>query len=119
MNNYFLLNLLLLCFQLSFAQERIIHGKVTDSAGSPIPYANIFIEKTKTQSATDLDGNYAIKINSSSYLIFSYLGFKSQKIAADKEKINVVLEMDHSKLLEELPYIPHIRKKKTQKIKVQ
>ncbi|WP_289658903.1 carboxypeptidase-like regulatory domain-containing protein [Flavobacterium panacagri] len=121
MKNWSIILFFLLFWQLSFTQQKIICGTVTDSTGTPIPYANILIQgvKTKTTSTTDFDGNYTVKINPNSNLIFSYVGFKTQKVAADKEEINVVLEIDPTKLLDELPYTPDLRKKKTQKIKVQ
>ncbi|MDY8134255.1 SusC/RagA family TonB-linked outer membrane protein [Aquimarina sp. 2201CG5-10] len=85
---------MVLVMQLSFAQEKVISGNVSDSFGAPIPGVNIFIkERTDVGTQTDFDGNYTIKADAQDVLVFSYLGFVSQEIPVEgKDVINVNLE---------------------------
>lgn len=84
---------LILFSQLSFAQDRIVRGVVNDSTGLPIPGVHILIEGTKKYTETNFDGNYAIKINSGQFLVFSYVGMNPRRISADQNEIDVILQM--------------------------
>ena len=84
--------LLVLIAQLTFAQERVVTGVVSDNAGLPLPGASVLIKGTKTATQTDFDGKYSIKATPSQVLIFSYIGMKNQEITASASKINVKLQ---------------------------
>ncbi len=80
------------------AQQATIMGGVTGSNGEPLIGANIIIESTTTGTATDLDGRYRLtNLRSGDYtLIFSYVGYQSQKIsvsisAGESKELNVRL----------------------------
>lgn len=77
--------------QLISAQERVVHGVVKDSLGSPIPGVNIVVKGTSIEAQTDLDGLFKIKARSSDTLNFSFTGMKDQKVLVDKTEINVIL----------------------------
>jgi hypothetical protein len=47
--------------QLTFAQERVVTGVVSDNAGMPIPGVSVLVKGTKFGTNTDFDGKYAIK----------------------------------------------------------
>ena len=54
-----LLNLSLLLAINSYAQERVVSGKVTSQDdGSPIPGVNVLVKGTTTGTATDAEGKY-------------------------------------------------------------
>ncbi len=78
-------------------EEKVITGKVT-SADSPegLPGVNVSIEGTTTGTITDIDGNYSIEVPSDdAVLVFSYIGFISQKITVgDRSLINVTMAAD-------------------------
>ncbi len=70
-----------------------ISGTVSDEKGLSIPGANIAVVGSKTLTSTDFDGKYTIDVPANSTLVFSFIGFNSQKIAVDgKSTINVVLK---------------------------
>ena len=83
---------------LSFGQERTIYGNVVSKEdGLPLPGATVIVDETyyTKGTATDLDGNYSLKnVTQNDTLVFSYVGMKTQKIRADKDTINVVLQED-------------------------
>ena len=75
--------LLLISVQIS-SQSSTIKGKVSDATNNEsIPFANIYIEETKSGVATDLEGNYQIKnLNPGLYtLTCSFVGYESKSIA--------------------------------------
>ncbi|MNQ34258.1 TonB-dependent Receptor Plug Domain protein [compost metagenome] len=96
--NGFLVLLLVLVAQLTFAQERSVSGIVSDNAGLPLPGVSVLVKGTKNGTQTDFDGKYSIKASSSQVLIFSYIGMKTQEIAASASTVNVKLKDDSVEL---------------------
>ncbi|MDD2822344.1 MAG: TonB-dependent receptor plug domain-containing protein, partial [Flavobacterium sp.] len=90
--NGFLVLLVVLVAQLTFAQERSVSGVVSDNAGLPLPGVSVLVKGTKTGAQTDFDGKYSIKASSSQVLIFSYIGMKTQEITASSTNLNVKLK---------------------------
>lgn len=93
---------LFLCIQNLLAQELNVHGTVKDSDGVPIPNVNVTEEGTSNGVATDFDGNYDITVkNESATLVFTYVGFKDEKIQVDGQKdIDIDMQEDSEALSE-------------------
>ncbi|MDY0780001.1 vWA domain-containing protein [Tenacibaculum sp. IB213877] len=92
--------LLLTVSMVSQAQEKIIKGIVSDVAG-PLPGVSILVEGTTNGTETDFDGNYQIKAEKGSVLVFSFVGMKTVRKKVGKSTvINVLMEEDS--LLEEV-----------------
>jgi TonB-linked SusC/RagA family outer membrane protein len=91
--------LVALSIQLTFAQERVVAGVVSDNTGLPIPGVSISVKGTKTSMQTDFDGKYSIKVLPSQVLVFSYLGMKTQEVLASSTTLNIKL-LDESVQLE-------------------
>lgn len=96
--NGFLVLLVVLVAQLTFAQERAVSGTVSDNAGLPLPGVSVLVKGTKSGTQTDFDGKYSIKATSSQVLIFSYIGMKTQEITASSTAVNVNLKDDSVQL---------------------
>jgi len=78
-----------------------INGRITDSAGEPLPGVNIVIKGTSTGTTSDFDGNYRLEVEQGATLVFSYIGYQSQDIAVTSQStLNVTLEVDYSQLEE-------------------
>jgi hypothetical protein len=79
---------------------KIVTGKVTDSAGSPIPGVTILIEGTTNGTITDGNGKYTISnVTETSTLKYSFVGMKTQlAVIGKKTSLNVVLEDANIKL---------------------
>ncbi|WP_165500488.1 SusC/RagA family TonB-linked outer membrane protein [Pedobacter psychroterrae] len=77
-----------------------IRGRVVDNQGYPLSDVSVILKGTKVGTATDIDGNYIIKVpDPNSVLIFSYVGFKTQEMPVkEQNRINVVMEMGISNL---------------------
>lgn len=89
---------LALIAQLTFAQERAVSGTVSDNTGMPLPGVSVLVKGTKTGTQTDFDGKYTIKASSNQVLIFSYIGMKTQEVAATSSTVNVKLKDDSVEL---------------------
>lgn len=83
-------------------KERTITGQVSDDMG-PLIGVNVLIKGTSIGCITDLDGNFALTTTEANPVVqFSYVGYKTQEIAAKGQgAINVMLESD-SQLVEEV-----------------
>ena len=84
--------------QVTFAQQKIVSGTVSDDLGS-LPGVSVLIKGTTTGVQTDFDGKFKVNSKKGDVLIFSYLGYKTvQKIVDDSSVINVSLVSDSSSL---------------------
>lgn len=80
-------------FSLSgFAQSIVVTGTVTD-AGGPLPGVSVLIENTTNGTTTNMDGQYTLKANKGDVLVFSFVGYDTEKRTIGSENvINVVLK---------------------------
>ncbi len=96
--NGFLTLLLVLLTQITFAQDRTVSGVVTDGSGLPIPGVNVLVKGTQTGTQTDFDGKFKIAASQGQKLVFSFLGMKTQEVAASSTSINVKMQDDSVQL---------------------
>lgn len=84
------------------AQNLTVTGTVTDNMGTVIG-VSIQVEGTSNGCITDMDGNYTLSnVPANATLVFSYIGYQTQKVAVNgKTKIDVKLAED-SQLLQEV-----------------
>ena len=81
--------------QLSFAQEKVISGTVTDQSGLPLPGVNILVKGTSSGTQTDFDGNYSISAATGQTLVFTYIGQKPvSKTVSAASTIDVQMQDD-------------------------
>lgn len=113
MKSKLLLFTFLLLSAFSFAQDVQITGQVTEAAtGMPIPGANVAVKNAAIAVATDLDGNYSIKVPKGGTLVFSFIGFETvEKTVNDSGKVTVALK-EATKTLEEVVVIGYGSQKK-------
>ena len=94
MKRIFLLMSLFAFVCLANAQtQSTITGKVKDAAtGEFLMGVNVRVDGTTTGTSTGLDGDYSIKVSDNATLIFSYMGYETQKIKLNGQKVlNVAL----------------------------
>ncbi len=74
-------------------QQRSVSGKVTGSAGEPIPGVTVLVKSTTIGTITDNSGSYSFaNIPAGSTLVFSFIGMRTQEIAIGTNAVlNVVL----------------------------
>lgn len=90
---WFALLLAIIVQSVSLAQEREVKGTVKDESGLPMSVVTILVKGTSHGVATDMDGNYTIKVpNDKAVLVFSQLGMKTvEKTVGKAHRIDVVL----------------------------
>ena len=92
--------LLLLFPVLSFSQNILIRGTVTDySSGTVLAGASIFVEETKAAVIADTDGLFLISVPPGVYILrVSYVGYELEKIKTDTRSshLNVRLKPNAS-----------------------
>lgn len=90
-----------------------IVGQVLDDKGQPIIGASVLEKGTTNGTITDIDGNYSLKANSSSVLVISYLGYKSQELAVSAGKLSKIILHEDTEQLEEVVVIGYGVQKKS------
>jgi TonB-dependent starch-binding outer membrane protein SusC len=113
--NGFLVLLLALITQMTFAQERAVSGIVTNVAGMPMPGVTVLIRGNKTGTQTGFDGAYTIKALPSDVLVFSFIGMKTQERNASSNSIFVKL-MDATQQLVEVVVVGYAKQDKRKMI---
>ncbi|MFN8347986.1 MAG: carboxypeptidase-like regulatory domain-containing protein [Spirosomataceae bacterium] len=98
--------ILLVCWGASLtllAQDRVISGKVTNSAdNSVLPGVSIIVKGTPRGTTTDNNGDFKISVPGNATLIFSYIGFVRQEVKVGNSTVlNLALDNDES-ILEEV-----------------
>src|SRR6185503_4399692 len=69
----------------SFAQSKTITGKVVhQQTNEPMQGVTVTVKGTDRSVVTGADGSFSISVPNNAVLIFSYVGFATQEIAADR-----------------------------------
>ncbi|HEX5170814.1 MAG TPA: TonB-dependent receptor [Cyclobacteriaceae bacterium] len=86
----------------AIAQETVVKGKVIDaSEGTGLPGVNILEKGTSNGALTDMNGDFSIKTQKGSTLVFSFVGFVPQEvIVGDQTTIDISLQADATQLSE-------------------
>lgn len=76
----------------AFAQSGTVSGTVSDEDGYTLPGATVVIKGTSRGTATDLNGNFTIDVKKTVTLVFSYVGYITQEVAAQPNTtVNVTM----------------------------
>lgn len=75
--------------------QQTVTGRVTDADGVSMPGVTIMIEGTTTGSITDADGRYSITAPSNGVLVFSFIGYLTERVSINgRSVIDLVLVQD-------------------------
>ena len=98
-----LISVLMLLPLVSWAQEPInVTGTVYDGFDEPLIGVTVMVKGTTNGTATDIDGNFALKAAKGDVITFSYIGYATAEAKVENDTpLRVVLRED-SKLLEEV-----------------
>lgn len=80
-----------------------VKGKVVDDSGMSLPGVSVLVKGTQTGVATDVDGNFEIKLpDAKAVLVFSFVGMKTKEMAvpASGAAMKVVMNSDAEQLEE-------------------
>ena len=91
----------------SCASPVVVRGMVIDEENKePVIGAAVFIDGTNKGIATDIDGQFALKVPSATSLVISYIGYEKQKVRVSSllrsENNVIILKSDGNLLLGDL-----------------
>ena len=89
---------LLLVSTIMYAQSEI-SGTVTDATGETVIGATVMEKGTSNGTVTDFDGNFKIKVEPGTILVFTYIGYEPQEMPA-QDGMKVTLKDDSQTLSE-------------------
>ena len=97
-----------------FAQNIDVTGTVFDTEGEPLIGVTVMVEGTTNGAATDVDGNYTLRmVPSNGKLVFSYIGYNTvEEKVNGRTKIDVTMA-ENSKALDELVVVGYGQIKKS------
>ncbi len=79
LKKFFLSFALLLTSTIMYAQQEI-SGTVIDATGETVIGATVTEKGTSNGTVTDFDGNFKIKVNPGTTLVFTYIGYQTQEL---------------------------------------
>lgn len=92
-------------------QSSTIRGTVVDANGIPVIGASVLVKGTSNGTITDIDGNFTLQ-NTSGTLVVSYIGYKTQEVSIQNQKVfNIVLKED-TEVLDEVVVVGYGVQKK-------
>lgn len=81
--------------------QRTVHGRVTDSLGSPLEGVTIINRETGGKTMTDTKGDFRLEnIPEGSLLEFRLLSYEPYEVTAQSETLNIVLKLVQSQIEE-------------------
>ncbi|HKK40358.1 MAG TPA: carboxypeptidase-like regulatory domain-containing protein, partial [Cryomorphaceae bacterium] len=94
---------ILFLFSVHHLNAQEISGKVFDAkTKETLPGVNVSIKGTSKGTATDMDGNFTLKAESSDSLVFSFLGYRAQTVAVGNEETMTVFMQEDIALLDQV-----------------
>ena len=94
----------------SCASPVVVRGMVIDEENKePVIGAAVFIDGTSKGIATDIDGQFALKVPSATSLVISYIGYEKQKVRVSSllrsENNVIILKTDGNVMLGDLAVV--------------
>lgn len=91
-----------------------VSGTVTDNTGEPLIGATVREKGTKNVTATNIDGEFSLKLSSAKPVIeVSYIGYEPKKVTVTKSHMNIELATAESELDEVVVVAYGVQKKAT------
>ena len=97
---------------MSFEQNLIVQGCVTDEQNEPLVGVSVQTKDKSKGTVTDIDGNYVLSgVPRGTTLVFSYVGYKPKEIMVNSTTVDVVMD-ESSEQLEEMVVIGYGQQRK-------
>jgi len=92
---------MLICF-VTMAQERTISGIISDKEKQPLPGVTILNQTSKASTQTDFDGKYSIQAKTGDLLVFSFIGFETQRQKVQNSNTMNIILKEYNQTLSEV-----------------
>ncbi|WP_236252909.1 SusC/RagA family TonB-linked outer membrane protein [Echinicola sp. 20G] len=93
--------------------EVTISGNVVDDTGEPMPGVTVKVESTGKGTVTDMDGHYEITVEEGDVLIYSFIGFMTQRVAVGNQSTIDIEMQEDTQALEEVVVVGYGTVKKS------
>ena len=102
MEKFLLISTICIIAFLPLKGQQTVSGKVTEqNENQAVPGVNVLIEGTKLGTVTNADGNYSLEVPVNGTLVFTFVGFRDQRInVGNRTIIDVALEPEIAELNE-------------------
>lgn len=80
MRNLLMFLCMLLCAQLSYAQNRTLKGRITDESNSPLANASVQIKGSAKGTTADEQGNFTISVSPGDILVVNVVGYEKKEV---------------------------------------
>ena len=90
--------------QISVNEEKgvvLVKGVIVDSQNNPLIGVTILEKGTSNGTITDFDGNFTLQVKENAVLELSYVGYKTQSVAA-KENLGKIVMREDTEVLDEV-----------------
>jgi TonB-linked SusC/RagA family outer membrane protein len=85
----------------SWAQNKVVRGKVLDENGSPLPKASVLVKGSKAGTSSGDDGTFEVSVPANATLVISAIGYNRSEVKTSaKDFITVTLSPDSRSLNE-------------------
>lgn len=99
---FWMLSILIISWNASFAQVITVKGKVTTEEGITVPFASVSIKGTKNGVSANADGDYSIVASDGLILVFTATGYIPREVTVTNTILNVVLSKSNEQTIEEV-----------------
>lgn len=89
-----------------------VQGNVKDAAGEPVIGATVMVKGTTNGTITDFDGNFVLDAPEGSVLEISYIGYKTQQLAAASGRSLTVTMKEDTEVMDEVVVVGYGTQKK-------
>lgn len=94
-------------------EKKTAKGNVIDSTGEPVIGASVVEQGTTNGTVTDINGNFTLNLSTPNAKIeISFIGYKTQVLAAQSGKLMAVKLVDDTELLDEVVVVGYGSQKK-------
>ena len=78
-----------------------VSGQLVDQNGDPLIGASVFVDGTSQGAITDIDGRYVVDANDGDTIIYSYIGYETQRVVVGPDaSYNIAMVSDANQLEE-------------------
>lgn len=88
-------------FSANFIFAGTIKGKITDTKGESLPFANVYIKGTSIGTTSNLDGKYILPLENGTHeIVFQYVGYQlfSKKITINETTIELNAQLEEAEI---------------------
>lgn len=101
MRKFSMMGAILLCSLWTFAQTRLLQGRVTDDQGQPAAFVSIQLKKNHKGVSADPDGRFAMAVKNGDVLVISGTGFTTKEVTVtNQDRLDVSLTRKSTSMTE-------------------